>query len=687
MNRHSFTFATLFLFSTLACDDDTEMPNMPADSGTAPDGGAVIDGGPGQTDAGLIDGGPPPTVQFQIRIENISQHSALPTNLSSGVWATHGEITPFFAPEEVDRGEGLKALAEDGDPSAFAMSLANHPMVDASEIFNNATGTPADGAEPAAGFARPGQAFEFTVSTNARRPYLSFASMLTESNDLFFSPGAGGIKLFDDQDRPLPVQDISSSIELWDLGTEANESPGSGRNQAPRQNNIGDGNPEGVVHLFNYSTRSLPLAMDILEISAEKTGDNSLRFTVSNVSSDKGALATSLSPVFWVSHSDAWTLFAEQSQASAGLARMVEDGILSDLESEHSAALGVGTARAESDKAGEGESYYFDVTTSMSQPLLSFIIAINECNDAFIALPPEGVRLLDDNGRLREADEIAAEINLRMIVWDAGTERNEPPGIGPTQVARQTGSNRGVADAVAQVRRYQDSVNDLQGPRIGGTVNLSIEGDFSGDFTVTLENTSDNSNFPSRLSPLVWLLHDGGTKVFANGSPATPQLESLAEDGNPDMLKGELNAMNNVSAGIIRSPDGAGGEGIEPGQRFVWTVRPTTMQRTFNFASMLANSNDTFLALGPTGIALLDSGGQQRSNNDIAADIAANLAAYDAGTEGNQSGGGGPDQGAHQLTQGRGPSEGNGLVRKYSNSVWSYPRTQNLVKVTVTPVN
>ena len=274
-----------------------------------------------------------------------------------------------------------------------------------------------------------------------------------------------------------------------------------------------------------------------------------------------------------------------------------------------------------------------------------------------------------------------------MIVWDAGAERNEPPGIGLTQIARQTAANRGSPDAIAEVRRYNDAVNDLEGPRAGGIVNLTIESDFTGEFTITLENTSDSSNFPTRLSSLVWMLHDGSTKLFADGSAASPQLESLAEDGNPDGLKGELNSMPNVTAQIVRTPDGSMGEGLNPGQRYVWTIAPSVNNRTFNFATMIQSSNDSFLALGPQGIELLDANGQPKSNMEISNEINAMLQAWDAGTEGNQSGGGGPDQGTNQSFPGRGPAEGDQLIKKYGNGVWSYPLVKDLVRVTVTPLD
>ena len=651
-----------------------------ADASSNPDSGTEVD-------AGMVDGGPPPSKTFQIRVENRSQNSMLPTALSSIVWATHSEGTPIFAEGEVDRDEGLQALAEDGDGTALASVVSTFSGVNNSGYETAATGTTAQGSEPVQGAALPGQAFEFSITTNALSPYLSFATMVAESNDLFLSPGSGGLKLFDDDGMPIAATEVTPDVGLWDLGTEANEAPGSGLNQGARQTNPGDGNPEGVVHLFNYSTRSLPLAVDLVEVTVSKISDDTLRFSVSNNSEDKGALTTSLSPVFWATHSDSWSLFSEGMSASAGLRRLARDGILEDLVMEHSSAAGVGLAQAESDKAGPGESFSFEVSVSMQQSNLSFAFALTECNDVFLALPSEGIRLISEQGNLRSAEDIAAEINRRLTVWDAGAERNEPPGIGPTQIARQSASDRGSPDAMAEVRRYNDSVNDLDGPRAGGIVNLTVESDFTGEFTITLENTSNTSNFPTRLSPLVWMLHDGATKLFADGSPASPQLESLAEDGNPDGLKGELNAMPNVTAEIVRTPDGAMGVGLDPGQRYVWTITPSLNSRTFNLATMVQSSNDSFLALGSQGIELLDANGQPKSNMDIANDILANLRVWDAGTEGNQSGGGGPDQGTNQSAPGRGPSEGNQLIRKYGNNVWSYPLVEDLVRVTVTPLD
>ena len=60
-----------------------------------------------------------------------------------------------------------------------------------------------------------------------------------------------GIKLFEGSGMPI-TGDVTSQVMLWDAGTEVNEVPGVGLNQAPRQPAPNTGVDEnGVVHLVN----------------------------------------------------------------------------------------------------------------------------------------------------------------------------------------------------------------------------------------------------------------------------------------------------------------------------------------------------------------------------------------------------------------------------------------------------
>lgn len=641
-----------------------------------------MDGGTTDQDGGPpVDGGPKPQRNFRVVIENISDESALPTPFAPGVWAVHGDHTPMFAVDEADRGEGLEALAEDGDPSAMATSLMGQAEVKGSAVFD----TPMGAMSPAP--IMPGESYELIFSTNADAPRLSFATMLVQSNDLILATPAIGFALFDGAERPIVSRDITADLDLWDVGTEVNEAPGSGPSQAPRQMVADTGSAEGVVHPFSGSTRALPLARDIVEIGVRKTADMTIELTVSNVSAAKGSFETSVSPVFWATHAASWTMFTVGDPAGSALERLAENSTPTDLATTHTGALGVGTAMAETGKAGPGESYAFSVTVGMNQPRLSMAIGLSETNDAFLSFAPAGIALLDEMGRLRPEAELAVEINRKLIVWDAGTEANEVPGVGRNQSARQMGST-GAADPIPGVRPYRDATNDLAGARAGGIANVSITGAANGTFNVALENTSGGTAFPTQLSPLVWVLHDGSVKVFTNNGVASAELEALAEDGDPSGLKGTLNALGGTTANIVRTPEGMAVIGpLLPGERYAFTVTPTAQQPSLNLLSMVVDSNDTFLALGPTGVRLLDAAGNPRTDTEIARDVAMQLAAWDAGTEGNQAGGAGPDQAPRQAIEGRGPVEGRGVVEKFSGRVWSYPAVDELVRVRVETMN
>jgi hypothetical protein len=174
---------------------------------------------------------------FRVRVENVStattletsatgDAAAVPVPLSPGAYAVHSEPGPFFAAGERARGNGLEALAEDGDPSVLADSLDGRMDVSDGGAF--ATPVGADGPAPIG----PGGAYEFTV---AARPgeRLSLATMFVQSNDLFYAPEPRGIGLFDGEE-PLSG-DVTNALGLWDAGTERNEEPGVGGAQAPRQ--------------------------------------------------------------------------------------------------------------------------------------------------------------------------------------------------------------------------------------------------------------------------------------------------------------------------------------------------------------------------------------------------------------------------------------------------------------------
>jgi hypothetical protein len=199
---------------------------------------------------------------FLVRVENVGDaaQSALTTPFAPGVWVVHTAADPLFSAGQADRGQGLEALAEDGDPSGLATAVAGQTGVSASGAFN----TPVGATEP--GPLPPGGAYEFTVVA-VPGDMLSFATMFVQSNDLFYAPDGAGIALFNSDGTPVSG-DVTSQIQLWDAGTEVNQEPGVGPDQAPRQAGPNTGPDEnGVVQIvsdeFTYPGTSSTILVTI----------------------------------------------------------------------------------------------------------------------------------------------------------------------------------------------------------------------------------------------------------------------------------------------------------------------------------------------------------------------------------------------------------------------------------------
>ncbi len=155
--------------------------------------------------------------------------------LSPGVFAVHGsQIRPVLVTGAVDRGVGLEALAEDGNPEALAAALAQNAELDTSGTFGTAP-------------IGPGETYSFTVDAEPG-DYLTIVTMNVQSNDIVYSTPENGIPLYRTNGRPFNGN-ASRLMVAYDVGTEANEYPGAGLNQPLRQAgpNTGPIDPDNTV--------------------------------------------------------------------------------------------------------------------------------------------------------------------------------------------------------------------------------------------------------------------------------------------------------------------------------------------------------------------------------------------------------------------------------------------------------
>jgi hypothetical protein len=215
---------------------------------------------------------PRAATQFTIRVENISKGEAL--KLSNGksapfvsapvLWVVHtGSTNPIFTGGERDAGAGLELLAETGDPSKVAGSLAGKAGIVAAGGVAHPVGATADGP------LTPGQAYEFQITAEPGQ-LLSTAWMFGQSNDLFYSNDRP-IALFDAAGKPVAAE-LTTQLSLWDAGTEANEEPGLGPNQGPRQAtpDAGVAESQGIAHVHDKYT--YPRTGQVLRVTISPAG-------------------------------------------------------------------------------------------------------------------------------------------------------------------------------------------------------------------------------------------------------------------------------------------------------------------------------------------------------------------------------------------------------------------------------
>ncbi len=453
-------------------------------------------------------------IPFSVKIENVSTDSTLKPSDGSmqfipfapGVWALHGQPGALFTAGQADYGLGLEGIAEDGNPAELGATIAGQEGVYAAAVFN----TPAGAESP--GPLLPANSYEFTVFASEGMN-LSFATMFVPSNDLFYAPDENGIPLFDETGMPK-AGDATQYLMLWDAGTEENEEPGVGANQAQRQvgPNTGPTDSNSLVRLVDDSF-TYPNLDDVirLTITPLQTFDFILR--VENVStgttlqpSDGSMQAVPLAPGAWAVHTGAAPIFTTgEADRGEGLEAISEDGSPAMLAGNLAGSSGIIASGVFSvpegaegpAPIGPGGAYEFTFSAFWGAKV-SLATMFIPSNDLFFSPDEQGVDLFDAQGM-----PIAGDITQSFSLWDAGTEENEEPGVGPNQAQRQSGANTGPADSNTLVRMVSDAFTyPATEAVIRVTINpapTSVAGDESGDLVPG--NFSLAQNYPNPFNP------------------------------------------------------------------------------------------------------------------------------------------------------------------------------------------
>lgn len=373
-----------------------------------------------------------------------------------------------------------------------------------------------------------------------------------------------------------------------------------------------------------------------------------------------------------------------------------------------------------------GEAIEF-VVKAKAGDHLSFATMYGQSNDSFFGPAEAGIALFDDSGA-----PISGDVSDQVLVWDAGTEVNEPLGMGANQGPRQSGPDAGeVENGTVQPVGMTDEF-----PASKDLMHVTLTPLMDGQIQVRIENVSANAPVPTPFSPIVYVVHtadqvgpffttgeadrglglerlaeSGNSEILAaavagsavmnvgaspgvfviHGADMTAPLftvgeadqgkglEMQAEDGNPATLAESVQGMF-MQTGVFNTPVGADKPGaLKPGQSYEFTFTAVPGE-SLSFTQMFGQSNDLFFAPDENGIALFNGAGKP-----VMGVFTGAVHLWDAGTEVNQEPFVGSDQAPRQAAPNTGAAE-NGVVQPiYAlTDGFTYPSVLSSLRVTIT---
>ena len=205
----------------------------------------------------------PDPQSFTVTIENVSVAGTLATDRADGVaptspgaWAVYTGDNPMFTAAGMSDA-AMETLAEEGDPASLVTVINADDDVRAGGMFTKSSGS---------GPLATGDMATFTFNA-LPGDRLQIAMMFGQSNDWFYAFGDGGLELFDGD---TPVEgDVTSSVVLYDAGTEEDTAPGTGPDQKPAQPmgevNIGPADDDTTIRMAGGFT--IPATSDVIKVT------------------------------------------------------------------------------------------------------------------------------------------------------------------------------------------------------------------------------------------------------------------------------------------------------------------------------------------------------------------------------------------------------------------------------------
>ncbi len=181
--------------------------------------------------------------------------------------------------------------------------------------------------------------------------------------------------------------------------------------------------------------------------------------------------------------------------------------------------------------ATPGKMYQFTIDAGRKQKL-SFATMLAATNDLFFGPDGGGIALYDLTGA-----PISGDVTSQIHLWDAGTELNEEPAVGPNTVGKQTAANTGTDEhgKVVDIGSATDGVH-FDYPAVADVIQVTVAHTSDTHFLITIKDVSTSNalqtsmgNFAAPLSPGVWAVHNGPDPLYTVGMPIAAKASNTSQ--------------------------------------------------------------------------------------------------------------------------------------------------------------
>lgn len=523
----------------------------------------------------------------------------------------------------------LERIAEDGNAAPL------------SALFLSGGAGTIDGVLNGAGPLAPGKSVSkiFTVDANSpMSQYFSYVSMVIPSNDAYVANGNPvAHQIFDANGTFVPTEFTIAGSSVNDAGTEVNDelptntaffgqaAPDTGVDENgvntdhPGFKAVGSGGILDSPMFANADFTADGYSIAKVKIELVERRPVNVRVTFTSTTPTNGTYAT---PPWVAFHDGGFDSYDGGSPSSPALERIAEDGNAGPI-SELFLEGGAGAIDGVLNEAGPiapgvttSRIFTIDANSPMSR-YFSYVSMVIPSNDAYVANGnPTAHRLFDDSGVFQplQFDILGSAIN------DAGTEVNDELPANTAffgQAAPNTGVDENGVNAdhpgfkpageggILDDPMFANGDFTISGYRVG-TFKVELLEPDPVQVVVTVTNTSpENGTF---LTPPWVAFHDGSFDSYDGGTPSSPALERIAEDGNPGPISELFLASGAGSDGVL---DGIGPIGPGATVTKTFTIDANSPQsRYFSYVSMVIPSNDAYIANGnPTAHRLFSPSG------------------------------------------------------------------------------